>query len=902
MGGLVERELESGLLAKALAAAITGAGSLTVIRGGLGIGKSVLARAVPDLANAGVRILTASAAPTEQDFPFGVVEQLLGPASGGGGEGLRSLFDRVGAERPVAVVVDDLHWADRQSLEWLCSLAGSLRGRPIALVVTVRDGDPGALRPPARELCGAATAVLHPEPLSDQAIRALVRARFPAAPSAFIRACSDASGGNPLFLDAILGELAAGSSQPSAVIVAETVPWALRERLAAAVDALPKAVLGCAQAIAILGEHAVPELVAQLAAADEVAVADARRTLRRLGLLTPEVPFGFVAPVVLDVVEESMTVADRKAAHQNAAAVLHRSGSPAEEAVRHLLAVPTHQNPPWMIEELRTAADEAVVRGEPESAARYLRRALLACAPSGTERARLLVDLATAEERFDITASVRHVQQAVQLLPSPREQAEAIVRLSLTTASSTGIRAIGALTAGAFGTAGHSGGFDAMDRRLEARARIATLGDPVALGGSVDRLRELGIETRLSSTDDRELLAVLGYAAMVTADFPAAEVAVLANRLLRCEPTARTYEHHMVPLVVSALVNADASADALPWLDSALTAAGQAATAAERALLLSQRASVAMQLGDVELAGSTARELDGIGVAAQPVLDVSDTVLCAVAMTLRDPAMARLLLARHDGLALDKASPHLRSALLMLRGSMLAADDPEAALECFLDCGATLADAGWRNPSAFPWRPWAAVLRFRLGYLDAAAETADDDWREAGRWGAPGPIGRALRVKALLGGPHAGDLLAESVTTLRKSGDRLELTKALLAHAAWLRSEDGTGGGALERLREAYAVAGACGAGWLVDQVREQPGWSDPVFVRGRSLSEAEQRVVELALSGLKNGEIAVELGVTRRAVEKHLTGSYRKLGITGRVELAGAVAEMANVASGQPG
>jgi DNA-binding CsgD family transcriptional regulator len=902
MGRLVERERETGLLARALAAVTdAGTGSLTVIRGGVGNGKSALARVVPDLSDAGVRILAASAAPAERDFAFGVVEQLLVPMSAGGtgGDALRALFDRLSAERPLAVVVDDIQWADRESLEWLDVLARSLRNRPVALVLTLRDGDPGAARPPARKLCGAATTVLRPEPLSERGIAALVRSRFPAAGPDFTRACSLASGGNPLILDAVFGEVE-GIAQPSAESAASAVPWALRERLAAAVRALPRAVLGCAQAIAILGEHAVPELVAQLTDTDEVAVDDARRTLRLLGLLTREVPFGFTAPLVLEVVEESTTLLDREAAHQKAAAVLHRRGSPAEEAARHLLAVPTHQNPPWMIEELRTAADEAVVRGEPEAAARYLRRALLACSPHGTDRARLLVDLATAEEGFDITASVRHVQQAVQLLPSPRERAEAIVRLSLTTVSSAGVPGNSALTAQVAGAAGRPGGFEEIDRRLEARARLATIGDPAALADSVGRLRGLGIEARLSSTDDREQLAVLAYAAMVTADFPAAAVATLANRLLRCEPTARTSEHGVVPLVVTSLVNADAGADALPWLDSALAEVGQVGTEVERALLLGQRASVATQLGELGLAASTAQELEGIGIAAQPLFDVSDIVLCAVAMTLRDPSMARRLLARHDGRSVNKASPHLRSALLMLRGSMLAEGDPEAALECFLDCGSTLSDAGWRNPAAFPWRPWAAALRFRLGYVEAAAEMADEDWREATRWGAPGPIGRALRVKALFGGPGAGDLLDESVKTLQRSGDRLELAKALLAHGVWLRSDSGTGGGALEKLREAYLVAGACGAGWLVDRVRAQPGWSDPVFARGRSLSEAEQRVVELALDGLKNSEIAVELGVTRRAVEKHLTGSYRKLGITGRVELAGAVAGMGNAASGQ--
>ena len=58
-------------------------------------------------------------------------------------------------------------------------------------------------------------------------------------------------------------------------------------------------------------------------------------------------------------------------------------------------------------------------------------------------------------------------------------------------------------------------------------------------------------------------------------------------------------------------------------------------------------------------------------------------------------------------------------------------------------------------------------------------------------------------------------------------------------------------------------------------------------------LSPAEDAVVDLAQRGLSNAQIAEELSVTRRAVEKHLTSVYRKLGVSGRAallaELAGA-------------
>ena len=56
------------------------------------------------------------------------------------------------------------------------------------------------------------------------------------------------------------------------------------------------------------------------------------------------------------------------------------------------------------------------------------------------------------------------------------------------------------------------------------------------------------------------------------------------------------------------------------------------------------------------------------------------------------------------------------------------------------------------------------------------------------------------------------------------------------------------------------------------------------------SLSAQERRVSTMAAEGLGNREIAEALFLTRRTVEMHLTGAYRKLGVSGRGELAAAL------------
>ena len=57
------------------------------------------------------------------------------------------------------------------------------------------------------------------------------------------------------------------------------------------------------------------------------------------------------------------------------------------------------------------------------------------------------------------------------------------------------------------------------------------------------------------------------------------------------------------------------------------------------------------------------------------------------------------------------------------------------------------------------------------------------------------------------------------------------------------------------------------------------------------SLTASERRVAELARDGMTNREIAQSLFVTARTVEGHLTQVFRKLDLSARDELAGALA-----------
>jgi predicted ATPase len=169
---LLERDRELTLLSTALDRAHAGVGSLALVEGVPGIGKTALLGALRSRSAAsGITALAARAGELEQGFPFGVARQLLeravrrelsgvepvslmaGPAArtralfgatdaftGRADEGrsqamlysLYWLIANLGERGPLAIVVDDAHWSDVASLRLLDVLVRRLEELPAA--------------------------------------------------------------------------------------------------------------------------------------------------------------------------------------------------------------------------------------------------------------------------------------------------------------------------------------------------------------------------------------------------------------------------------------------------------------------------------------------------------------------------------------------------------------------------------------------------------------------------------------------------------------------------------------------------------------------------------------------------------------------------------------------------
>src|SRR4051812_44851369 len=241
---LLEREAELAALEAMLEAARVGDGRMVVVEGSAGIGKTRLLAEVRALAEASAfNVLSARGGELEGEFAFGIVRQLFesslsaatpelraellsGAAKLSGslfasapapsGEGAESSFAMMhgpywlaanfASRTPTLLVVDDLHWTDEPSLRWLHYFARRLEGLPLLLLTGTRPPEQPTLPPLTGDsLAARAVVVTRPAVLGRESVASLARERLGAEPApAFAAALETGSGGNPLYLVALL--------------------------------------------------------------------------------------------------------------------------------------------------------------------------------------------------------------------------------------------------------------------------------------------------------------------------------------------------------------------------------------------------------------------------------------------------------------------------------------------------------------------------------------------------------------------------------------------------------------------------------------------------------------------------------------------------------------------------
>jgi predicted ATPase len=227
---LIDRDTELTELARAVNGARGGSGAVIAIVGEAGIGKtSLLELAIDQARMEGLRVLRARASDLEQGFAFGVVRQLLervarddpdlltgraalaAPVLAGGANagiarasegslhGLYWLVAGLSEVSPLIIAIDDLHWADQESVSFLRFLVVRVTGMRLALLLATRPLEAGV--PAATVLADPAVKIVTPDPLSVEGASRLVGERLGHIPAAeFAAACYAQTGGNPFLL------------------------------------------------------------------------------------------------------------------------------------------------------------------------------------------------------------------------------------------------------------------------------------------------------------------------------------------------------------------------------------------------------------------------------------------------------------------------------------------------------------------------------------------------------------------------------------------------------------------------------------------------------------------------------------------------------------------------------
>ena len=260
---------------------------------------------------------------------------------------VRSLLERLAGERPVVLVLDDLHWADAAS----CELVASLLRRPpdaaVLVALAYRTGRAPALL--AGELASASAdgrlQRIELGPLSRTEAAELLGAG--AGGTAERERLYVRSGGNPFYLEQLarsaqgpaLGRAGGRLAQGTARALAGEVPPAVASALAVEVASLSELGQALIQAAAIVGEPFEPDIAAQVAGigdADAFAALDEllERDLVRETLVPRR--FRFRHPLVRHGVYESIKRGGRLQAHAHAAAVLAERGAGAVVCAPHV--------------------------------------------------------------------------------------------------------------------------------------------------------------------------------------------------------------------------------------------------------------------------------------------------------------------------------------------------------------------------------------------------------------------------------------------------------------------------------------------------------------------------------------------------------------------------------------
>ena len=915
-------EMES--LGRLLDKARAGRGSVALIEGEPGIGKTrLLGETLAEAGALGFVVLQGAAEEMEQDRPFGpivealslrldagdprrsAIARLMGPNGDaetweGGPVGryqvLESVVDLVedlAVTRPIALGLDDVHWADASTLLVVRHLARRLGSLPVVILMTSRPV------PRTGELAGVVEALRRAGleevdlgPLSGDEVAELAGHLARGSPDPDLVAQLAGTAGNPLLVAELVSairEAGRGSDErleSRGVGVPTTFADAVLRRLrflsSDAFHVLRHAsVLGSVFSVADLA------LVLGRPATDLVVPLDEARIARLL--VAADDRLRFRHDLVREAVYTDLPESVRKELHAHAARVLGAAGRSALQVAAHLTrsASPGDDD---AVRWLHSAAKECLELA-PTVAADLLQRAREIAGPAQAGPA-LLTDLLTAEVWSGRLVEAESLGRQLLIANGPRAL-KYRTRLFLARALMFQGRAEEGLTI--LGPALDDADTGGVPASLIAIGTILRV-----MVGDVEGARTLGVKgvrvaERAGDVSDEALnLVNLAMAERAAGNLPRA--VGLASRAVETVQRARSVTPQQVNvhnLAGMILVDVDRMEEAHAVLQAGRRLAedhGFVWGQAQCHVLLAERLLHAGEWDDAIAEAETTLDLSE-AFGTWHAFGMAKSLLALVALRRNDLRAAEDHLATAAARLATAPTLHRRPWIPWVTGLVLeATGDRDGALrriaEAWTGCEGVIADAATFAPDlvrlavALGERQLAADV---TATLEAGAETA----------AVPRIDGTALQCRGVL--DDRVDALEAGVAATRASARPYDLARALEAAAALL-GRSGMTEAAIAHLREGVAIFEGLGAtrdtaradaslralgaprGSRSRRGRPKTGWE--------SLTPTESSVVQLVAEGLRNRDVANRLFISRRTVETHLTHIFGKLGISSRTEL----------------